>query len=109
MTEHVAVGVLPNLPHEVAVLVELEIARLLGAGVDEDVPLGVGGDTDAFAHVHVGRHLHEVLHDFVLDIGRVDGLGQQSRRGGRQDDAARGGHRGLGAAQHQGPGPGRTG
>ena len=77
MTEHVAVGVLPNLPHVVAVLVEFEIARLLGAGVDEDMPLGVGGDTDAFAHVHVGRQLHEVLHHFDLDIGRVDGLGQE--------------------------------
>ena len=78
MTEHVAVGVLPDLAHVVAVLVEFEIARLLGAGVDEDMPLGVGGDTDAFAHIHVGRQLHEVGHDFERDIGRgVQGLGPE--------------------------------
>ena len=102
MTEHVAVGVLANLPHEVALRVELEIARLLRAGVDEDVPLGVSGHSDAFAHVHVGRQLHEVLHDFVLDVGRIYGLGQQSRGGGREGDAARGDRRGLSSATSRG-------
>ena len=72
MTEHVAVELLPDLPHVVAVRVELERLRLLGAAVDEDMPLRVAGDPDAFAQIHVRGQLHEVAHDLELDIGRVD-------------------------------------
>ena len=71
MAEHVAVEILPDLPHVVAVLIEFEIARLLGAGVDEDMPLGVGGDPMPSPMYTLGGQLHEVVHHFELDIGRV--------------------------------------
>jgi hypothetical protein len=85
MTKHEAVEVLPDLPQVVAVLVELEIARLLGAGVDENMPLGVGRDPDAFAHIDVGGQLHEVGHHFERDVRRVlQRFRQESHLGGRQ-------------------------
>jgi len=68
VTEHVAVEIFANLLDVIAVLIELEIAGLLSAGVDEDVPFGVRRDANAFAHVHVGRQLHEVGHHLVRNI-----------------------------------------
>src|SRR5262249_42887166 len=39
-------------------------------GVDENVPLRICGDTDALAHEHVRRQLHEIGHYLVRNIRR---------------------------------------
>ena len=65
-----AVEALADLPDERAVLIELEQPRVAAARVDEDVPLGIGRDADAFAQVQIGRQLEEVRHRLVRDLGR---------------------------------------
>jgi hypothetical protein len=55
-----AVEALADLAEVVPVLVELEEARPLAARVNEDVPLGIGGDADTLAEVEIGRQLKKL-------------------------------------------------
>ena len=74
-----AVEALADLADEVAVLVELEQARVAAARVDEDVALRIGGDADALAEIQVRRQLEEVRHRRERDLGNVLGLGLRLR------------------------------
>ena len=66
-----AVDALAPFLDEGAVRVELEQARVVAAGVDEDVPLRIGRDAHALAEIHVGRHLQEVRDRLKRDLRDV--------------------------------------
>ena len=92
MGEFEAVIALADFLEEVAVLVELEQARIGAAVIDEDVALGIGCDANGLAEVLAGRELEEVRHRSVGNFRHVLGLGLLLRQGGG------------GGAQHQGGG-----
>src|SRR6516225_613470 len=75
MGELEAVIALADLLEEVAVLVELEQARVAAAMVDENVSLRIGCNTDGFAEILAGRQLEEIRHRGVGDFRHVLGLG----------------------------------
>ena len=84
-----------DLLDEFAGLVEFEQARVVAAGVDENVALGIGGDADRFAEIQAGRQLQKIRHGFVRHLRHVlsfgfgallgagQGLGEKSLRGQR--------------------------
>ena len=55
---------------ERASLVELEQPRLAAPHEHEDVPLRIGGDAGAFAHVEASRELEEIGNRVERDLGR---------------------------------------
>ena len=63
----------------------LEEARLVGAMVDVDVALRVGGDAHVLAGVDAGRVLEEVGHRFVRDHRDVGRRGLGLRQNGARD------------------------
>ena len=78
-----AVEALTDLAEVIAVPIEFEHARVTAARVHEHVSLGVGGDADALAEIHVRRQLEEVRHRGERDLGHVLrfclGLGKKRR------------------------------
>ena len=88
--EREAVVVAADLAHERALRRVLEQPRLVGAVVDVDVALRVGGDAHVLAGVDAGRVLEEVGHRFVRDHGtlvavaRVWARERQDRRANRR-------------------------
>ncbi len=89
MREREAVQALADLADVLAGLIEFEQARVLAAGVNEDVALGVGGDADAFAQVQIGWKLQEVRHRIVGDLGHVLRFRLGLREGGRDGEQKR--------------------
>src|SRR3974390_2056977 len=74
MGELEAVIALADLFQEVAVLVELEQARIGAAVIDEDVALGVGGDGDGLAEILAAGEFQEIRYRSVGDFRHVLGL-----------------------------------
>ena len=81
-----AVVALADLADVVAVLIELEQARVGAARVDKDVSLGVGRHAHGFAQIQAGGKLQEIRHRLVRDFGHVlrFGLGLRERRAGNK-------------------------
>ena len=94
-----AVVVAADLADEGALRRVLEQPRLVGAVVDVDVALRVGGDAHVLAGVDARRVLEEVGHRFVRDhrhvgrrgprLGATSGRGERHRAGERDDDGGR--------------------
>jgi len=84
----------PDFPDERAVLIELEQPGVGAARVDEDMPLGIGRDTNRLAQVHAGRELQEgadLMRDFgdVLRFGLVLRNGRAGEQHGDDDEKER--------------------
>ena len=85
--EREAVVVAADLADEGALRRVLEEPRLVGAVVDVDVALGVGGDAHVLADVDPRRVLEEVGHRLVRNHRHVGGGGARLR-GERRDSSA---------------------
>ena len=75
-----AVVALADLADVVAVLIELEQARVGAARVDEDMSLGVGRHAHGFAQIQTRRKLQEIRHRVVGDLGHILRFGFGLRR-----------------------------